>query len=172
VAGEPDRSLIAASILSRSAVSCLMIAVVSIPGVYQSGLDDAGRRRRGGVNTESYTSELGTHGVAGLPNLAAESGEVNFTPGRQLGVNRHEITAEFTSTRSDTTGSMLCCPPCALHVRGCFHLWKIYATELACHTRGSGILRPCSWRLQLKPFATRIACPDAHRPISAVLRTA
>jgi hypothetical protein len=34
------------------------------------------------VSTESYTSELGTHGVARLPNLTAESGEVNFTPGR------------------------------------------------------------------------------------------
>jgi hypothetical protein len=37
-------------------------------------------RRHGGVKTEPYTSELGTHGAAGLPNLAAEFGEDSVTP--------------------------------------------------------------------------------------------
>jgi hypothetical protein len=37
-------------------------------------------RRNGGVKTEPCTSELGTRGVARLPNLAAEPSETTIPP--------------------------------------------------------------------------------------------
>jgi hypothetical protein len=109
VVGEPDRSLITASILSRSAVSCMMMSVVSIPGVYQSRVGWREDAKTWGCENRTYTSELGTHGAAGLPNLAAGSGEVNFTPGRQWGqsslMNTHRLLSlECWMTRAAKRG--------------------------------------------------------------------